>query len=546
MPARRKATSSVAIEPSIEIIKTEQTKIISLEQNVMNDVAPLDGITTVKTIHLGTTETNTKKRKPSSRTTNKNECQTASSLDGHVSATVSATASDREVNINTSQTGTGTEIVTVADDKPKKKVVSRSKAKVAKAKDDAFALRNQPNDGESENIIIHLPIHSDNSVESANTPRSGLRYDPHISIPTGYEHTTDAYQYIKTSSSLSNPSHNFLNSELVGVNYPPTSDMCQYPFDSNNKTTPYAPEQTAVDVYSANGRHASSHNLPVNTHTPYSVEDIKTDTITQLKSSRENDIHSILRNSKTNVEKCLSQMDECNKTSSWPKATTVHCWWCCHPFDNPPCAIPSEYKNGTYNVYGIFCSPECAGAYNFDDTRTSTDVWERYTLLNMLYRNVYSDKHYKIKLAPPRQTLKIFGGTLTIKEFRANFQSTTHSYKMVMPPMISIIPVQELSSIDKGFTSKQDIREMPSVANDVFDDMASIASGSGIGINGSSNANGGLRLKRSKPFVACKNTLNKCMQITVHRDGSEQEGGTDTDREDNDSNDMNTFEEGDM
>jgi hypothetical protein len=321
-----------------------------------------------------------------------------------------------------------------------------------------------------------------------------------------------------------------MNSELVGTNYPPASSQCQYPFDINNKNTAFVPEQASIELSAKNN--ACRQDSTVGNNTSY-IEDIKTDTVNQLKTSRENDIHSILRNSKTNVEKCLTQMEDCNKNNTWAKSTSVHCWWCCHPFDNPPCAIPNEYKNGVYNVYGVFCSPECAAAYNFDDMRTSTDVWERYTLLNMLYRNVYSDKHYKIKLAPPRQTLKIFGGTLSIKEYRANFQSLTHSYKIVMPPMISIIPVQELSSIDKGFTSKQDTRELtPSL--DTFDDTISTSSSS-------NQANSsGLRLKRSKPFVACKNTLNKCMQITVHRE--EQESTSDTDDQ-NDDTSIGSYED---
>ncbi len=44
-----------------------------------------------------------------------------------------------------------------------------------------------------------------------------------------------------------------------------------------------------------------------------------------------------------------------------------------------------------------------------------------------------------IKLAPPRQTLKIFGGFLGIEEFRKNFL-TNNAYSVVMPPMVSLVP----------------------------------------------------------------------------------------------------------
>ena len=38
----------------------------------------------------------------------------------------------------------------------------------------------------------------------------------------------------------------------------------------------------------------------------------------------------------------------------------------------------------------------------------------------MVYRKVFDNKQINIKLAAPRQSLKIFGGTLTIEEFRKN------------------------------------------------------------------------------------------------------------------------------
>jgi hypothetical protein len=557
MAPRRKNTNVASVTEKVEEIHHDNTdntdnntKIISLENSVKLD----DTITAdTKTINIDDTTT---KKKASRSTTRKKTDTAVSSVPNHVieNPIIQQTAiyhihtNDTVVHTNINQvTNTdGTDekkefideiMESVSKDATKtrkKQVINRNKVKSGINTDCSIARSSATaTETETENIIIHLPIHSDGQslpeqTNEVGPSSSSYRYDPHISIPTGYEVTNDGYQYIRPASVLNVP--NFLNSELVGTNYPPASSQCQYPFDVNNKNTAFVPDQASIEVSNKNsGRQGSIVNNITNC-----MEDIKADTVNQLKTSRENDIHSILRNSKTNVEKCLTQMEDCNKNNTWAKSTSVHCWWCCHPFDNPPCAIPNEYKNGIYNVYGVFCSPECAAAYNFDDMRTSTDVWERYSLLNMLYRNVYSDKHYKIKLAPPRQTLKIFGGTLTIKEFRANFQSLTHSYKIIMPPMISIIPVQELSSIDKGFTSKQDTRELtPSL--DTFDDTLSTSSSS------NQTNSGGLRLKRSKPFVACKNTLNKCMQITIHRE--EQESTSDTDNDQNDDTSIGSYED---
>jgi hypothetical protein len=312
-----------------------------------------------------------------------------------------------------------------------------------------------------ENIIIHLPI---KGSECSND------YNQILDIPTGYENNTQIFQHI---SQKDNP---FKDNELIGMGPPPSKSMCQYPFDDNK-----------ID-----NDEVISHN-----NSNMSYVDLK-----ELKRQRDLDILGKNKMTKSSVEKCLLEMDECNKTKSWPSNVNIHCWWCCHPFDNPPCSIPYEFKNGTYSVYGIFCSPECAASYNFSDTHGISDMWERYSLLNFLYRTVYDTKSYKIKLAPPRQTLKIFGGHLDINDFRANFSNQLHSYKIIMPPMVSIIPVQELSAIDRGFTSKQD-----KLLKDNTDT---------ISLDTISQQNSGLRLKRSKPFVASKNTLEKCMNLKLN------------------------------
>ena len=198
---------------------------------------------------------------------------------------------------------------------------------------------------------------------------------------------------------------------------------------------------------------------------------------------------------KNNVEKCLIQFNESNKTSKWPTSTTIHCWWCCHSFEGPPCALPCDYKDSSFKVFGVFCSPECAAAYNFNDIHTGYDLWERYSLLNFLYRKIYNDNNIKIKIAPPKQTLKMFGGHLSINEFRINNTNYNNTYKLIIPPMISIIPVQELTSIDKGYSSVYDKKFF--IDKDKLNDNSSA-----------------LRLKRSKPFNSNKNTLEKCMLMS--------------------------------
>ena len=221
--------------------------------------------------------------------------------------------------------------------------------------------------------------------------------------------------------------------------------------------------------------------------------------INDMKKKRRNDMENFSYKSRDDkCEPMLKQLNEANKNGNWPSSTSIYCWWCCHPFEGPPCSLPYEYLDNKFHVCGIFCSPECAAAYNFDNS-SNDEIWERYSLLNFLYRKIYNDKNIKIKLACPRQTLKIFGGNLTIKDFRQLNSNYMKSFKLIIPPMISIIPQQEYNCIDQGFNSHLDKKYVTIKKKDI------------------TNNTNELRLKRSKPFISDKNTLEKCMNLKLNK-----------------------------
>lgn len=94
------------------------------------------------------------------------------------------------------------------------------------------------------------------------------------------------------------------------------------------------------------------------------------------------------------------------------------CFWCTYDFTTPPIHIPSLYYKDKYDVYGCFCSPECAAAHLFNESIDNNTKFERYQLLNYLYGEIYGYKK-EIKQAPdPHYTLEKFYGTLTIQEYR--------------------------------------------------------------------------------------------------------------------------------
>lgn len=95
------------------------------------------------------------------------------------------------------------------------------------------------------------------------------------------------------------------------------------------------------------------------------------------------------------------------------------CFACTCDFDNPPIYIPKYELNGSYHVYGCFCSPECACYYLFNQSNIDESTrFERYHLLNHIYGKIYNYEK-NIKPAPdPFYTLDKFYGNLSIQEYR--------------------------------------------------------------------------------------------------------------------------------
>lgn len=138
----------------------------------------------------------------------------------------------------------------------------------------------------------------------------------------------------------------------------------------------------------------------------------------------------------------LQDFEERNKNNEWPLQTSIACYWCCHRFNNAPIGVPINYNDGVFEVYGCFCSTNCAAAYNFNENTNQDEMWERYHLLNLLSRKMEGVPI--VKSAPPRLSLKIFGGHLDIDTFRAH----SHGNRFVninFPPMTSV--TQQLEEI---------------------------------------------------------------------------------------------------
>ena len=134
--------------------------------------------------------------------------------------------------------------------------------------------------------------------------------------------------------------------------------------------------------------------------------------------------------------------------------TRSACFWCTCAFDSPPVHLPMQQLEGAYQCYGCFCSPECAAAHLFSEELDTACRFERYHLLNHLYKNVYGYTH-SIKPAPdPRYTLDKFYGNLTIAEYRE--QCTRAGVLLVVDqPLTRVLPELHMEGGDRacGFGS---------------------------------------------------------------------------------------------
>jgi hypothetical protein len=115
------------------------------------------------------------------------------------------------------------------------------------------------------------------------------------------------------------------------------------------------------------------------------------------------------------------------------------CFWDSCDFDNPPIYIPKHFINGTYHVYGNFCSPECGVAYLMNENIDSSTKFERYHLFNHIYSKIFDYKK-NIKPSPnPHYMLEKFYGNLSIQEYRSLLRNE-RLFIVVDKPLTRILP----------------------------------------------------------------------------------------------------------
>jgi hypothetical protein len=124
------------------------------------------------------------------------------------------------------------------------------------------------------------------------------------------------------------------------------------------------------------------------------------------------------------------------------------------------------------------------------------DSHTRWEQLALLYRVYGESCQGVIHPAPPRSILSLFGGALSIEQYRGLIQSHKVRVDVHLPPMVSILATMDTKPIDFYDTSltksvNETVKERLQKAEEV------------------------LRLRRTKPLKAWESTLDACLNLKI-------------------------------
>lgn len=235
---------------------------------------------------------------------------------------------------------------------------------------------------------------------------------------------------------------------------------------------------------------------------------------------KDNDIYDKINminfsDEKVNVELTETEKKENNKkrgffeimhtfihTENWLDKTDICCWWCCHKFESVPIGLPIKYDNNKkkFHVKGVFCSFSCMLAYKNDNVSYK----QTNHLINFLYTKLTGTFLLDINLipAPARCSLKMFGGELSIEEFR-NSQKEQKIYKMINYPMF----------ICNDYIEEVDIQNIKRVNQNVFSDV--MVNNRSFNLDEKRIEDAKNRLSQiEKTTITLGNTIDKFIKIT--------------------------------
>ena len=178
-------------------------------------------------------------------------------------------------------------------------------------------------------------------------------------------------------------------------------------------------------------------------------EDNHVTNLSDLMHEKSNRYITIVDPSKNHIKMWISMIDF-TKAVFLPISTNKPCWWCRGQFATSPIGCPVRYYSNHiserkkdriqqklqsinlpsdttdfFETEGIFCSFPCCKAYILSKQHRSK-YNESCTLLTLMYQKLFGYIQI-IKHAGSVHTIDIWGGHLTLQEFRDSFCQLTYN-----------------------------------------------------------------------------------------------------------------------
>jgi hypothetical protein len=156
--------------------------------------------------------------------------------------------------------------------------------------------------------------------------------------------------------------------------------------------------------------------------------------------------------------------------------------------------MPIKYddRKNVFHVTGTFCSWACMKKHNGESVSYLKHV--NATLITLFHKRCTGKMADRIVPAPPRVALRVFGGTMTIDEFRA--ASDKGVLIGTLPPKMI---VHHATLEENATRPKAKVHDMEET----------------ICFKDATTRNETLRLKRPKPLQKDRNTLERIMGINA-------------------------------
>jgi hypothetical protein len=169
-----------------------------------------------------------------------------------------------------------------------------------------------------------------------------------------------------------------------------------------------------------------------------------------------------------------------------PKEPSRLCWHCCHDIPHAILPYPISYSRTKFRCGGQFCSWECIKGYS----REKGTLYGPRRVNIRHYRKMITGLTDPVVPAPPKIVLKAFGGHLTIEEFRKPARQVDYciDYGQL---------IQTTSYTIHDYTSEE---KHPKPADKPLHIRSTME-------------NDSLKLRRPKPLVKEKNTLERVLGL---------------------------------